>query len=45
MLGICSLILGLTVIGIVYNLKFPHLKDAHKLFRYLFYLPISLYCW
>lgn len=44
LLGACTIILFLTLMGIAYNIKFPHLKDLHKLFRYIFYLPISLYC-
>lgn len=44
LLAICILILLLTIFGVIYKISFPHLKDLHKIFRYLLYLPISFYC-
>lgn len=44
LLALSMVILAFTIVGVVYNITFPHLKDTHKLFRYLLYLPVCLYC-
>jgi hypothetical protein len=43
LLGLSLAILLLTLIGVIYRINFPHLKDLHKVFRYVLYPPIIVY--